>query len=301
MANNTLANQYCLIAFNGKEVADAGIVQDRRNRCLVTACFLGNLLSGKIQSCDGKYTIRYMEDSELSDLLSPQTEMRGLGAWIEYINDIPESKINKFKESFVNNLVEKGELDIVPSLQEADYEFRLSNLKADQYRGDYTIYHQVIERYKRNIFSDNPETDNICLTWLLVQSGDLHDVFSGEEVTKLESLFSKFSQDDSVSGEVFRCSLETGLKGNLKSYLIRMAEKFEKETIFIETEKMFPDSEECMTAVKNILESNGHICQVRQTGKVPVMEIDNVLYNLTPAAKRVRVINIHGVRLSRHI
>ena len=30
------------------------------------------------------------------------------------------------------------------------------------------------------------------------------------------------------------------------------------------------------------------------------MEIDNILYTLTPDAKRVRVMNIHGVRVSRY-
>ncbi|MDK2967174.1 hypothetical protein [Lacrimispora sp.] len=74
-----------------------------------------------------------------------------------------------------------------------------------------------------------------------------------------------------------------------------------REAIFIQTEKMFSDSWERTDDVKRILESNGHICKVKTVGAVSLMEIDDVLYEVVPDAVRVRTINIHGVRLRRHV
>ena len=91
-------------------------------------------------------------------------------------------------------------------------------------------------------------------------------------------------------------------KTQFGSGLVSKISTLEKsESIFIQTERMFADSNERLADVKEILETNGHICQVKSTGAVSLMEIDNILYELIPDAVRVRVLNIHGVRLRRYV
>ena len=71
------------------------------------------------------------------------------------------------------------------------------------------------------------------------------------------------------------------------------------QSIFIDTEEMFSKSKERLNDVKRRLEENGHIYTVVRGGDVPLIKIDNIIYEAISEAVRGRI-PIHGVRLRRY-
>ena len=68
------------------------------------------------------------------------------------------------------------------------------------------------------------------------------------------------------------------------------------QSIFIDTEEWFSKAKERLNDVKKRLEENGHTYTIVREGDVPLIKIDNILYEAIPEAIIGRI-PIHGVRL----
>ena len=69
---------------------------------------------------------------------------------------------------------------------------------------------------------------------------------------------------------------------------------------FIDTEEWFPNAQQRLDEVKARLESCGHEYTVINEGKVPLIKIDNIIYEAIAHAIQGKV-SIHGVRLKRYV
>ncbi|WP_222864760.1 hypothetical protein, partial [Serratia marcescens] len=152
-------------------------------------------------------------------------------------------------------------------------------------------YHNEIEYVKAELLDGGAVSDEvISLIWLIKQSGDLLNIFSSEEVGKIQEVITKLYVENSFVNSLFSTNIKGDISRGWKAFLfhknglaktqlgngfISKIPALEKsESIFIQTEKMFANSKERIADVKKILESNGHICQVRSTGEISLMEID---------------------------
>ncbi len=68
------------------------------------------------------------------------------------------------------------------------------------------------------------------------------------------------------------------------------------QSIFIDTEAWFSNSQKRLEDVKARLEANGHAFLILDEGQIPLIRIDNIVYEAIPQAIYGRI-PIHGVRL----
>jgi len=71
------------------------------------------------------------------------------------------------------------------------------------------------------------------------------------------------------------------------------------QSIFIDTEEWLPKASQRLEDVKKRLQENGHNYIIIREGAVPLIKIDNIIYEAIPEAIQGRI-PIHGVRLRRY-
>lgn len=71
------------------------------------------------------------------------------------------------------------------------------------------------------------------------------------------------------------------------------------QSIFIDTEEWFPNASQRLDEVRKRLEENGHNYTIIREGAVPLIKVDNIIYEAVPEATQGRI-PIHGVRLRRY-
>lgn len=302
MSKNSLTDRYVILSFNGEEAAGHGSEQNRKNYFLAAARFLELLTDGKLEEKNGEYALGKNPEvaADFGSIFKDKAGYLPLQGWLDSIAGLPGKICADMRQKKLAALVDAGLMDVIPSLLESDCEYRLNGIKDNAYRSDFSLYRSEKASLKNAILEDTLTDGDICLIWLLCRDGKWDEIFLPEERNEFEEVLKAVPAKNAFVRSLTACRIEVAPEKGLNRFFSGSESGKRQDTIFIETETMFPNGEECINAVKSILESNGHICELKSAGSVPVMEIDNALYTLTPDAKRVRVINVHGVRVSRY-
>lgn len=290
MEKNYLAKQYALISLNGEEASNKTVVGKMKNRVITAAVFLEDILEEKM----------------------------ALGEWIKKIQKLPQKKCNQIADSIKVEMKAEDILEEIPSLLECDVNYETLEIRINQYRADYDTYTRTAEYIKAEMLDGGEISDEVlCLVWLLKQSGDLGSVFSTEEMHVIKEKYIQLYRENELANNLFETDLKVGGSVWWKNFLAAkkkwartpmgagIVSRFpvleRSESVFIATEKWFPNSEERIDDVRKLLTDRGHICELKHEGPVALMEIDHVLYELVPDGMPMKTITIHGVRLRRYL
>ncbi len=213
----------------------------------------------------------------------------------------------------IRNCIDNGTVDIVNSLLNIDINYETSGIEVKEYRTSYDAYKNTVDSMR----GAEASNEFFCLLWLLLQSGDIVKVFPFNEIELIEKNFEEFNNKSNL---VLKLSHEANLQPLLeewkkfleakktffsKGFGLGVVSRFpaleRKESIFITTEKMFSNAQDSLKTVVGKLVDNGHMVTVVREGQVPLVDVDNVLYELIPDAVRVKLLNVHGIRLRRYI
>lgn len=303
MDNLKLSEKFLLISLNGTSTSESTPLRALRSRCLIAAQFLDSFLEGSLTEENQNYHLSGTNEPVFLHLLKNKTPKScSLMEWMKLLEQIPSKTCAQIAEKEIARLVDSGVLDIVPSLLECTLNYRTSGIKIQQYRSSYHLYHTEIQYMKAEILENGPVSDEvICFLWLLRQSGDLKYFFSIEELNTIQEVINHLHRENVWAKDLFDTSIGSGKSRWLKTFLSIKKEFKKEESLFIETSEMFANSHQRILDIKHLLESNGHICEIKTEGNISFMEIDNVLYELVPDSIRVRVMNVHGVRLRRFL
>ncbi len=312
----TLTNKYSYIALNNIEVISKSF------KLIETYISIGLVLdlvnNGVIVENEGLYTLN--NDEELSQLeknivdeLKVSEKELTFEELVSNSRNIKPNVREKFVLEIINNSMSKGDIDIIKSLLSLDVNYETSGLEIKEYRTSYEVFKKTIDDIK-----NSTETNEYyCLLWLLMQSGDITKVFNYNEI---EIIWKKFEEFQGKSHLVVKLGEETHIQPLLlewkqmleakntlfrKGFGLGLVSRFpaleRKEAVFIATEKMFANAQESLKTVVGKLVDDGHMVTVVRDGQVPVLDIDNVLYEIVPDAIRVSFVNVHGVRLRRYV
>lgn len=292
----TLTERFAVIALNGAEVSKPLNVSISTKEYIVIAQLFEFFLHKKAAILNAEEDLSYVakkREGILKRVLDIST-LNSIETCIDSVDNMDKSVLNSYIDELVNELNEDSIIEVIPSLLSCDINYSFSGIQLKQYRSSYTQYHMEIDKIKEDVFRDGDMEDNtVYLLWLLKNNGNINDIFSKAEWEQLENKLKKIYKDNLTINTLFASKLKASMKHSWKA-----AQK--KETIFIETEKMFADADERVANIKTVLEANGHNFELKSSGKIAIAEIDNTLYELVPGAVRQRVINIHGVRLRRY-
>lgn len=328
MKDLSIYERFALISLNSVRNSEQTAGRYLKDRCIVAAVVIDMIFSGAMQKPGGEYLFAGPDEPGLKDrdavfevykLLKDRHQGAApLASWMRAVVRTRKKDKRRVEETVAQELMEAELLSRIPALIACDLFFSSSDLEVTEYRAQNEQYHAEIEYIRaETLDAKMPSEEVIALLWLFKQSGGLTHIFSGREYEQLQGVLNRIYREDPFGRELFALTLGDGIfrkwnsilsfkKDLIKSqfgigFVSRIPFLQRSEAIFIESEKMFANAWERLTHVVEILEAKGHVCAVKSEGAVPLVEIDNVLYELIPDAIAMKYLSIHGVRLRRYL
>ncbi|ETI66521.1 hypothetical protein [Neobacillus vireti] len=327
MKELSFAQNFSVIALNAQDSLHLTTAKKVFLRCMAAATILELYLDNGFKT-EGDFLILNQEDlnspeisryhkAVLKTLFSKkETLSEQLPQYLKKVTKLSKKMLKEVEHAFAVALTEANALEEIPALLGCDLEYVTAGISMKEYRSNSELFSRLTESLRAETLETGPMTDEaILMLWLLRESGCIHDFFSREELKRVAERIFELQGSSSLAKQVFPITIhktiEMGIKNFLKSkkdvmstasgsginFVFPVIER--SQSVFIDTEKVFANKEERLRDIKARLESKGHIFTVIREGEVPLIKIDNVLYEAVPSAKLYRI-PVHGVRLRKY-
>lgn len=321
MVELKLAQNFSMVALNAQNSRYMTTAKKVALRCMAAAVVLEVYLEGGFTQTNDKLILQEdaLKISYREPILKPLLYKNHGGKsdlkwWLKKAAALSNRQMKKFEHTMANSLKEMGLLEEIPNLLGCDLYYDSAGVTAKEYRSNIQEYTVITENIRAEILDGGPVTDEtICMLWLLRESGCLHDFFSHNELEKTALRMNElYRQSTPLAKEILLIRIHHGIELAIKQFLhmkkMIMRTRFgsgvnfafpmleRSQSVFIDTEQWFSNSKKRLDDVKARLESNGHAFAVLSEGQVPLIKIDNVVYEAIPQAVFCKI-PIHGVRL----
>ena len=325
MTDLKLTQSFSMISLNAQDNLHMTTAKKAALRCMAAAVVLEAYLDNSfIQQTEDKLILQ--KDTLNQSLAMTYWEpvlkpllYRKAGAkvdlkwWLKKASILHSRQLIKLEHAIAASLNEMELLEVIPNLLGCDLYYDSAGVEMKEYRSNVEEYTRITENIRAEILEEGSVTDEtICMLWLLRESGCMHDLFSQNELEKADIRMNELYQANPLAQILFVVSIHHGLEIAVKKFLYtkktiiktpsgsRMNFAFpfleRSQSVFIETEAWFSNSKNRLEDVKVRLESKGHLFTVLHEGQVPLIKIDNLVYQAVPHATYGKV-PIHGVRI----
>ncbi|GAA0077462.1 hypothetical protein UT300005_18400 [Clostridium sp. CTA-5] len=323
----SFAQKFSLISLNSQDSLHLTTTKKVSLRCIAAAYILELYLNHEF-TINGEVLTLTRNDLEYSSItLCQKTVLKSilggkeslsdtLKNYLTYVIKLSNKDLKEIEHAFVDSLKEIDVLEEIPSLLGCDLEFHTSGILMKEYRSNSEIYTSLIKNIHTEILENmSLKDENILMLWLLHESGCLHDIFSKENLEKINILINRLLQNNSCAKYFLPINIHKSIEISIKNFLTKKKKIMStpigsginfvfpifqrSQSIFIETETFFSNKENRLIDLKTRLEHYGHTFSVIHEGKVPVIKIDNLLYEAIPTAKQYKF-PVHGVRLRKY-
>lgn len=327
MKELSFAQNFSLIALNALDSLHLTNAKKVSLRCMAAAVILELYLDRHIE-IEEDFLILKQEDLHSPEmaiyqeavyhaLLGKNKTLRiSLSDCLMKVKKLSNKALKNVEDTFKATLSVLNAIEEIPALLGCDLEYMSAGISMKEYRSNPELFTRLTESVRAEILEEGPMPDEIILMlWLLRESGCLHDLFSKEELKRVAERIYEVNDTSALAQQVYPIrihkTIETGIKKFLKikkevmttptgtgiTFVFPMIER--SKAVFIETEEYFSNKNDRLRDVIARLESNGHIYQVIREGEVPLIKIDNMIYEAVPSAKNFRI-PVHGVRLRKY-
>ncbi|WP_339302022.1 GPP34 family phosphoprotein [Paenibacillus sp. FSL K6-2441] len=322
----TLVQRFSMIALNAQRSNMMTTVKKISLRAMAAAVILEVHLEGGIAAANGN-----IEDAPVPGkdnlhvdlayreliLQSVRSKARGrqlpLTWWLKRASSLPKRTMSRLELVMAKTLSDQGRLEEIPDLLGCDMFYESAGVSVKEYRCPIHEYTRITEEFRAEILEEGPISDDaVCLLWLLRESGCLPDLFSRNELDLVALRINELNANSSLAQTILPLQIYRGWELGIK-HALRIKRSFIRTTagtgllflfplldrsqaVFIETEAWFSDSKHRLEAVRKRLESQGHIFTVLKDGEIPMIKINNLVYEAVPHFVTVRI-PIQGVRL----
>lgn len=321
------AQNFSLIALNGQDSLHLTTAKKAALRSMAAAAILelymdggfdesGDMLNFKREDLE-KSSITLYQETVLRALLGKKENLSdSLSGYLKRVKTLSRKALKEIERAFADSLKGVEALEEIPSLLGCDLEFKTASVSMREYRSSEELYNKVAEGFRAEVLEEGALSDEaILMLWLLRESGCFHDFFSKEDLKRIAERMSELFESNSLAKKVFGVEIHESLEIAVKSFLNMKKEIMttptgiginfafpifqRSESIFIDTEEYFSNKEKRLRDVKARLEEYGHKFTVIREGEVPLIKIDNFLYEAVPTAYGGKI-PIHGVRLRKY-
>lgn len=318
-ANQSLPMDFALLALNGMDSEEGSFFLKAVYRSLVAAFVVEAFLQ--------KETSRALSADEISalngDLFAPEflgakEKNHTLPEWLSKVKRVSNKKIRAMVRPFMEKMQQRGKLDVIHSLLENDLYYEEEAFEMTEFRVEKIAYQRILKEFKKDWLEKGmPSNRTIALYWLLEQNGLLGRLFNAEEqAICAEQKAKRYHKNDlakmlwkeTVLSPIVRLAKDSMLKkvGFFQTAVgIGLAFSFpflaKKEAIFIVGENWISKTEEVLPEIVGKIRQKGHRCLVLRKGKVPLVEIDNVLYEAIPHIRTFRYSSVFGLQFRRYV
>ncbi|MGL4108733.1 hypothetical protein [Clostridium sp. LP20] len=327
MRDLKLAESFSIVALNGQDSTHMTNAKKVSLQCIAAAVILETYLDLALTEVGDKLfleketlnnsNVSLYQDTILRLLLNKKDKVEGdLSWWLKKASDLPNRDLKKLQLTMADSLKGIDLLEEIPSLLGCDFFYESASVSIKEYRSNMQEYLNVTESIRIEILGEGSVKDEtIFIIWLLRESACLQDIFSKSELERVAIRINELVESVPLVKRLFEINIYHGVEIAVKSFLNMKKNAISSQTgtginfilpmiersqsIFIDTEEWFPNEEQRLDEVKARLEANGHIYTVIHEGKVPLLKIDNIIYEAIPEAIQGRIA-IHGVRLRRY-
>lgn len=318
-ANQSLPMDFALLALNGMDSEEGSFFLKAVYRSLVAAFVVEAFLQ--------KETSRALSADEISalngDLFAPEflgakEKNHTLPEWLSKVKRVSNKKIRAMVRPFMEKMQQRGKLDVIHSLLENDLYYEEEAFEMTEFRVEKIAYQRILKEFKKDWLEKGmPSNRTIALYWLLEQNGLLGRLFNAEEqAICAEQKAKRYHKNDlakmlwkeTVLSPIVRLAKDSMLKkvGFFQTAVgIGLAFSFpflaKKEAIFIVGENWISKTEEVLPEIVGKIRQKGHRCLILRKGKVPLVEIDNVLYEAIPHIRTFRYSSVFGLQFRRYV
>lgn len=328
MRELSLSQNFALIALNAQDSCNMTTVKKIALRCIAAAIVLEVYLDEGFDQIGDEFLIEErMFDSDKFELyqevlfktcLKNGNSVKGnLKWWLKKVATLRNSQLIKMEKAIVDSLKGMGIIEEIPNLLGCDLLYKDSGVIMKEYRSNVKEYTRITESTRAEILEEGPIYDEtIAMIWLLRESGCLHDVFSNKELEGLSIRINNLYESEYLAKIIFEVNIHETIELIVKNFLDIKKRIIKSEvgtgvnfifpmidrsqSIFIETEAWFENSNKRLEDIKKCLENEKHQYTVLREGKTPLIKIDNILYEAVPDAINSSGIAIHGIRLRKY-
>lgn len=328
MKELSLSQSFALIALNAQDSCNMTTVKKVALRCIAAAIVVEVYLEGGFDQIGDELLIEErMFDSDKFELyqeiifkicLKKDNSVKGnLKWWLKKIATLRNGQLIKMEKAIVDSLKGIDIIEEIPNLLGCDLLYKDSGVIMKEYRSNIREYTRITESIRAEILEEGPICDQtIAMIWLLRESGCFHDVFSNKELEELSIRINNLYESEYLAKIIFEVNIHETIELIVKNFLdikkrtiktqVGTGVNFifpileRSQSIFIETEAWFENSNKRLENIKRCLENEKHEYTVLREGKVPLIKIDNILYEAIPDAVNISGIAIHGIRLRKY-
>lgn len=322
-----LSQSFSMISLNAQDSINMTTLKKISLRCIAAAVVLETYLDSEFININGKLSLRktFLDSSNITlykevifkPIFSENEEIDGdLNWWLSKSANLSKKYLKELEKAMADSLKGFDCMEEIPSLLGCDMYYKTAGLSLKEYRSNVNEYSRIVEGLKADVLEEGELSDeSMCMLWLLRESGCMQDVFSKGDLELVSKKMNNLVTINKFLKSLYDIHIyhgvEMAVKGflNMKKNAIKtptgtginflFPEIERSQSIFIDTEEWFPNAKERFEEVKKRLEENGHLYTIVRAGDVPLIKIDNILYEAIPEAIRGRI-PIHGVRLRRY-
>ena len=328
MENLKLAQSFSIIGLNAQDSLNMTTEKKVSLHCMSAAAILEIYLDGYFTEIGDKLllkktildnpSITLYQEVILKLLFDKKDTIEGdLTWWLTKSSNLSGNQLKSLEHSIADSLKGIDLIEEIPNLLGCDLYYKSAGVSIREYRSNMDEYSKIAESIRAEVLEEGSVTDEIIfMLWLLRESACLQDVFSKSELEKVAIRISELSQSDPLAKKIFEVNIYHGIELAVKEFLrikknaimsptgtgVNFIFPFidRSQSVFIDTEEWFPNLQQRLEEVKARLESAGHVYIVIRDGDVPLIKIDNIIYEAIPEAVASKI-TIHGVRLRRYL
>lgn len=328
MKDLKLAQSFSIIALNAQDSRRMTTAKKASLRCMAAAVILEGYLDGYFTELEKKLVLEkclidksnttLYQETILKLLFNKNDSLKGdLRWWLAKASNLYTRHLKKLEKTMADSLKGIDLLEEIPNILGCDLLYKGAGVSIKEYRSNMKEYTNITENIRAEILEEGSVADEtIFMIWLLRESSCLHDIFSKKELETVAIRINELSESVPIEKILFEISIYHGVEIAVKeffnikknamktptgigvNFIFPVIER--SQSIFIDTEEWFPSQKQRLDEVKARLESCGHEYTVIHDGKVPLIKIDNIIYEAIAHAIQGKVA-IHGVRLRRYV
>lgn len=327
MRNLKLSQSYSMIALNAQDSIHMTTIKKVSLHCIAAAVVLESYLNGDFTEINEKLLLKksYIENPNITlyqeAVFKPlfnkkEVICEDLKWWLSKASNLGNKYLKKLEVTMADFLKGYNHMEEIPSLLGCDIYYKTAGLLLREYRSDIGEYCKIIEFLRAEVLEDGTLSDeNMLMLWLLRESGYMQDIFSKGDLEIVDKRMHKLIINNKMIKKLYDVHIYHGVEMAVKGFLNLKKNAMKTPTgiginfvfpiiersqsIFIDTEEWLPKASQRLEDVKKRLQENGHNYIIIREGAVPLIKIDNIIYEAIPEAIQGRI-PIHGVRLRRY-
>jgi hypothetical protein len=327
MENLTLAQGFAIISLNSLDSLHMTTAKKMVLRCISAAAILELYLDGCFTEKEeqlilnrevlGQPDILLYQEEVLKHLFKNNVSLEGnLAWWLKKASVLSDKNLKKVEHAIIDSLKGINLLEEIPNLLGCDLLYATADITMREYRSNSSEYIRQTEGIRSEVLEEGKLTDeDIVKLWLLRESACLNEIFTKKELDNVLIRFNELYQSSQLAKRLFEVCIHHMAENAAKNFLsfkkqlmntpVGRGLNFDfpfierSQSVFIDTEAMFSDPKMRLEDVLKRLKDYGHKVTVLRTGVVPLLKIDNILYEAIPDAVMGKI-PVHGMRLRRY-